>query len=191
MALANHLRNRKQRHQGSSLPEVLVSSAILASTVLATLQISNSTIAGMGQSKVRAQIDSAIAERMEKLRGHAFRYLCRTGTDSLHPTPGGCSDNSLSYELAYGEHDHDDPANHLANLKAMCASGLGQGLLDAIETNEPALLDAFSIEGSQPSVTITPSTSVDGNRLRVSFSASPVNTEVTTTLVPTAQGWCP
>jgi Tfp pilus assembly protein PilV len=199
MGLTIRLKSLKANHQGSSLPEVLVSSAILATTVLATLQISNSTIQGMGQSKVRAQIDSAIAERIENLRGHAFRYLCSKGEgeNSLHPQDAGCLKPGITYELSYGTHDHEDAANHLKDLKDLCkAKGMGEGLLNAInsaysQNSSANPLNQFTLEGTKPLITIKPESKSEGNQLRVTFTSSPVSTEVTTTLVPTAQGWCP
>ena len=176
----------RRRERGLSLPEVLVASAILATTVVSSLQLTGSSLHGMGHSKLRGQVDSAIAARMEDLRGHAFSYLCRSGTDSDHPQPGGCTDANLTQELDYGE------LPNRANLKALCSSnGLGAGLLAFVTSSHGSDVAPFVVPSTTPAVTVTPSFTVEGNRLNVTFDAPSVPMSVSSTLVPQAQGWCP
>lgn len=178
--------HRRRRDGGLSLPEVLVASAILATTVVSSMQLTSSSLQGMGHSKLRGQVDSAIAARMEDLRGHAFSYLCRSGTDSDHPQPGGCTDATLTQELDYGE------LPNRANLKQLCTSNaLGAGLLAYVTSNHASDVAPFVVPGTTPAVTVTPSFTAEGNRLNVTLAAPSVPISVSSTLVPQAQGWCP
>ena len=97
---------RRRKTAGITLPEVMVSSVILVATVATSLQLTGTSITGMGRSKLRGQVDSAIATLMEDLRSHAFEYLCATDA--------GCQDEHLSQEL-----DYDDSTNKTA-LKNLC-----------------------------------------------------------------------
>ena len=72
------LHPKKQTSRGSdgfSLPELMVSSVILAGVVAASAQLSSSTADGMRRSSLRAKTDSAMARRMEEIRHCAFFYL--------------------------------------------------------------------------------------------------------------------
>jgi Tfp pilus assembly protein PilV len=66
----------KPTQAGFSMPEVLVASFILIWVILSSLQLTSSSILGMGKSKRRGLVDAAIASRIEKLRSDAFSYLC-------------------------------------------------------------------------------------------------------------------
>ena len=97
---------------GFSLPEVMVASFILILVVLSSLQMTGSSILGMGRSKQRGLVDADIASHMETLREGAFRYLCTQG----------CANTELTKSLAFD----------LATLKPLCSdNNLGQGLLNA------------------------------------------------------------
>ena len=164
---------------GITLPEVMVSSVILVTTVATSLQLTGTSITGMGRSKLRGQVDSAIATRMEDLRSHAFEYLCATDA--------GCQDEHLSQEL-----DYDDSTNKTA-LKNLCKTqGLGAGLLAYVNNQHSSDMQPFIVPGTLPPTTITPTAQAEGNRLNVTYVANTVPpVSVASTLVPHAQGWCP
>ena len=69
----------KATQAGFSMPEVLVASFILIWVILSSLQLTSSSIMGMGKSKRRGLVDAAIASQIEKLRSDAFSYLCTQG----------------------------------------------------------------------------------------------------------------
>ena len=103
----------KHTNAGFSIPEVLVASFILIWVILSSLQLTSSSILGMGKSKRRGLVDTAIAAQIEKLRNDAFSYLCTQG----------CTDNELTKNLEFD----------LTALKPLCnTNNLGQGLLNAL-----------------------------------------------------------
>lgn len=156
------------------MPEVLVSSVILATTVAMSAQLSNSSMVAMGRSDQRTKVDAAIAERIEALRSQAFAYECLDDA--------GCHEALLSQALAYG--------NDLVAFKQACASKtLGADLRASIEENDSSLLSDFS--EPQTGVAIHSSVLADGNQLHVVLSAPAVGTTFSGTIVPMAQGWCP
>ena len=57
------------------MPEMMVSSFILATFVTLGTQLTNSTTDGMKRTNLRSKIDSAMALRMEEIRHCAFFYL--------------------------------------------------------------------------------------------------------------------
>ena len=159
----------KNSQAGFSMPEVLVASFILTAVVLSSLQLTSSSILGIGQSKRRGLVDTAIAAKIEQLRSDAFSYLCTQG----------CTGDELTKNLAF----------NLATLKPLCSTNsLGQGLLNAIPAaNKPASFTVDTIPPVNVAATYTP----DGNRLHVNYTATDPILSVNTTLVPHAQGWCP
>jgi hypothetical protein len=154
---------------GFSMPEVLVASFILIWVILSSLQLTSSSILGMGKSKRRNLVDTAIATQIEKLRSDAFIYLCTQG----------CTDNELTKTLEF----------NLIALKPLCSSNtLGQGLLNALPTEDkPSSLTVNTV----PPVVVQATYTADGNKLHVGYSATDIALTVNTTLVPHAQGWCP
>lgn len=159
----------KANDAGLSLPEVLLASVILAVVVLSSLQMTGTSILGIGRSRQRGMVDGEIASRMETLREGAFQYLCTQG----------CGDNELTKTLAFD----------LATLKPLCSTNsLGQGLLDSLpQQDRPS---SFTVD-STPPTEVEVAYAVSGNQLNVTFTATSVPLTVTTTLVPHAQGWCP
>ena len=154
---------------GFSLPEVMVASLILILVVLSSLQMTGSSIIGMGRSKQRGLVDTDIASHMETLREGAFRYLCTQG----------CANTELTKSLAFD----------LATLKPLCsANNLGQGLLNALAASDkPSSFIVNSVPPVEVKVAYTPS----GNQLNATFTATALPLSVSTTIVPHAQGWCP
>ena len=167
-------RSSKKAEKGLAMPEVLVSSAILAMTVAMSTQLSNSSMVAMGQSERRSKVDIAISERIESLRAHAFKYECLPQS--------GCHEDHLTKALAYG--------TDLEAFKQACANKtLGNDLRDSIEAEDPDLLSSFTIPGTNIEVSSTVLGS--GNQMNVVLHAGEVGTTFSATIVPMAQGWCP
>lgn len=159
----------KSSNCGFSMPEVLVASFILIWVILSSLQLTSSSIMGMGESKRRGLVDAAIAARIEKLRRDAFGYLCTQG----------CIDTELTKTLAF----------NLDELKPLCsANTLGQGFLNALTADDkPSNFTVNTI----PPVEVQAAYTAEGNRLHVNYTATDPSISINTTLVPHAQGWCP
>ena len=159
----------KATQAGFSMPEVLVASFILIWVILSSLQLTSSSIMGMGKSKRRGLVDAAIASQIERLRSDAFSYLCTQG----------CADAELTKSLEFD----------LITLKPLCSSNsLGQGLLSALPaTDTPSSFTVSTVPPANVQATYT----ADGNKLHISYSAPDLALVVNTTLVPHAQGWCP
>ena len=166
------------QHKGYALPEVMVSSVILAATITTSLQLTGSTLGGMNQSQMRSIIDNRITERIEGLRIHSFRYLCATNA--------GCQPNKLSSPLNY------DDSTGRETLKELCKnSSLGSGLKEYIISQDPLATSEFEINHAGRKAAITPSLEPDGHRLNILYSVDSPKMAITTTLVAHAQGWCP
>ena len=185
-ATKNRLPAFKKSSSGYSLPEVMISSVILASAVTMSVQLSNSTVDGMQRMDQRARVDSAMAAHMEKIRNRAFKLLCIQG----------CDDSQLTQQLKYD----------LTKLKPLCetnalGSSLSSSLKDTTGDNEdltiPFNINTLETDGSTSSVlsvTITPVVTHTGNQVNVTLNAklnkSKKDLSVSTSIVPHAQGWC-
>ena len=181
--MRNIIKTKKRIHchpaeNGYALPEVMVSSVILAATITASLQLTGSTLGGMSQSKLRAMVDNAITKKVEGLRVHSFRYLCAA--------KAGCQPNHQTMPL-----DYDDSSGREV-LKAICKnSELGSGLKNYILEQDTSAETAFAVTHAGKSATVTPSMTPDGHRLNVLYSVDSPKMSIATTLVAHAQGWCP
>ena len=158
---------------GYSLPEVMIGSVILASAVSMTAQLSNSTLDGMQRMDQRARLDSAMAARMEDIRDAAFRHLCIQG----------CDDSELTQQLKY----------NLTTLRPLCeTTKLGESLKTALTTSNLGT-GTFNLTDYDPTAESTPISSTvtaSGNQVNVTLSESSTGLNVTTSVVPHAQGWC-
>ena len=111
---------------GYSLPEVMISSVLLAAVVASSVRLTSSSILGMNRSKLRNQISTAMSERVETLRLEAFRFLCEQG----------CTNNELTQEIRYD----------LAALKPRCsAQDLGSSFLAHLQALKPPPTAAFTV----------------------------------------------
>ena len=172
------IQNCQVHDSGYALPEVLVSSVILTTTVAASLQLTGTTLGGMNQSQLRSMVDNAIVEKVEDLRVHSFQYLCASNS--------GCQPDHLTMPL-----DYDDSAGKEV-LKAICSnSGLGVGLKNYILSQDNSAESAFEVSHAGTTSTITPTLTPDGHRLNVLYSVNTPSMTISTTLVAHAHGWCP
>lgn len=163
----------KKSSSGYSLPEVMISSVILASAVTMSVQLSNSTVNGMQRMDQRARLDSAIAARMEDIRDAAFRHLCIQG----------CDDSQLSQQLKYD----------LTTLKDLCdKTDLGQSLETALSTSNlgSGTFNLTDYDPTADSIEIQSTVTASGNQVNVLISEASTGLSVSTTIVPHAQGWC-
>ena len=163
----------KKSSGGYSLPEVMISSVILASAVTMTVQLSNSTVDGMQRMDLRSRLDSAIAARMEDIRDAGFRHLCIQG----------CDDSQLTQQLKYD----------LTTLKDLCdKTELGKSLKTALSTSNLGT-GPFNLTDYDPtadSIEIQSTVTASGNQVNVLISEASTGLSVSTTIVPHAQGWC-
>ena len=169
----NRLPAFKKSNSGYSLPEVMISSVILASAVTMTVQLSNSTVDGMQRMDLRARLDSAIAARMEDIRDAGFRHLCIQG----------CDDSQLTQQLKYD----------LTTLKDLCdKTELGKSLKTALSTSSLGT-GTFNLTDYDPtadSIEIQSTVTASGNQVNVLISEASTGLSVSTSIVPHAQGWC-
>ena len=160
----------RRTSSGYSLPEVMISSVLLAAVVASSVRLTSSSILGMNRSKLRNQISTAMSERVETLRLEAFRFLCEQG----------CTNNELTQEIRYD----------LAALKPRCsAQDLGSSFLAHLQALKPPPTEAFTV--GETDAPVIPSFSASGNQLRINLDAPSIPMSMSTTLVPMAQGWCP
>ena len=168
-----HTSHKTLANGGYSLPEVMIGSVILASAVSMTAQLSNSTLDGMQRMDQRARLDSAMAARMEDIRDAAFRHLCIQG----------CDDSELTQQLKY----------NLTTLRPLCeTTKLGESLETALTTSNLGT-GTFNLTDYDPtaeSTTISSTVTASGNQVNVTLSESSTGLNVTTSVVPHAQGWC-
>ena len=171
--IKNRLPASKKISSGYSLPEVMISSVILASAVTMTVQLSNSTVDGMQRMDLRSRLDSAIAARMEDIRDAGFRHLCIQG----------CDDSQLTQQLKYD----------LTTLKDLCdKTELGKSLKTALSSSNLGT-GPFNLTDYDPtadSIEIQSTVTASGNQVNVLISEASTGLSVSTTIVPHAQGWC-
>ena len=155
---------------GFSLPEVMIVSAILAAVVTSSVRMTSSSVLGMNRSKLHQQASSALAARMETLRYEAFRYLCSQG----------CEHDQLTEERLYD----------IALLRPRClAADLGSSFYSHLHQLESAPHQPFTVTDSE--ILVTPTFAPSGNQLLATLEAPSIPLTLTTTLVPSAQAWCP
>ena len=155
---------------GYSLPEVMIASAILAAVVTSSVRMTSSSVLGMNRSKLHQQASSALAARMETLRYEAFRYLCSQG----------CEHDQLTEERLYD----------IALLRPRClAADLGSSFYSHLQQLESAPHQPFTVTDAE--ILVTPTFDPSGNQLLATLEAPSIPLTLTTTLVPSAQAWCP
>lgn len=165
------LSKRLQAQLGFSLPEVLVASTILFASVMQSAKLYNTSIQGMHHSQLRDGIDAAIHADLEQVRQQVFEWSQDSTTQ----------DGQLSYS---------PPSTACQN------HALASQLISDLGTTMPAtnyFLNLSGINTSTDGITITRTITADssnGNLLTVTYSSTS-NINKSTTLLPTAQGWCP
>ena len=172
---------QSRRSSGFSMPELMVSSFLLATFVTLGTQLTNSTTDGMKRTNLRSKIDSAMALRMEEIRHCAFFYLLDS---SLLVEGEDCRSHSfdLTQQLSYD----------LDTLSPLCAANTIGTSLSSHLSGE-GLSGNFNLQDydtKADSEIITSTMTPSGNQLRVSLSATSIPLSIQSTIVPHAQGWC-
>ena len=166
-------------HQGFSMPEVLISSALLA------LVVSNSSHlfmkSGLATSKgsSRDAVAAAVAQDLESLRTKAFQYHCHSGPCSTDPS-------EIAKPISYLDLSDSEK---IATMENRCQTkDLEEHMVETMELKD----ENFTIKGVTIESTLT--TSPDSNQLLVSYQAttdSPIKFSLNSSLSPAAEGWCP
>ena len=172
--------SRAPKTSGFTIIEMIVSILALAIAGTMVLKVTNSTTKAMNNMKKRSKIDSAIAARLEIIRDRSFRLLCTNGCDS----------SELNQELTYNE----------TTLIPLCdgnqGSGLGNHLLTDLN-NEGLNPTSFNVQDYDPtaeSMSINSTIVEDSNNpnaINVTISSSELSKQISTTIIPNAQKWCP
>ena len=166
--------------RGFTIIEMVVSILVLAITGTLVLNITNSTTKAMDKMNKRSKIDSAIAAHIEKIRDKAFRLLCTSG----------CENGELSQELTYNATILD------SDCDGGSGNGLGNRLLNELN-NEGLNPTSFNVQDYDPtaeSMTINSTIVEDSsnpNAINVTINSSELNKQISTTIIPNAQKWCP
>ena len=174
---------------GFSLPELMVSSVILAGVVAASAQLSSSTADGMRRSSLRAKTDSAVARRMEEIRHCAFFYLIDNNLKN-NPNQSDCRllQLNIAEQLKYPD------SSKIDTFKIYCDnSTLSTGLKAYLSSNQENLTTSFNLKDydqTATSVPITTEITSSGNLLQVTLVADAIPATIQSTIVPHAQGWC-
>lgn len=178
-----------KRSEGFSLPELLISSAILAGVVATSAQLSTSTADGMRRSSLRAKTDSAMARRMEEIRHCAFFYLIDNSLiNNSNQSDCRLLQLNIAEQLKYPDSSKTD------TFKSYCdKSALSTGLKAYLSSNPENLTTSFNLQDydqTAKSVPITTEITSSGNLLQVTLAADAIPVTIQSTIVPHAQGWC-
>ena len=174
------LHQKQQHNAGFSLPEVLVSSALLMMFVggIAQSQINSvKTISNAGQQNA---VQALIAEDINNLRRATFRWQCKADT--------ACTGDPA---------DEDVPMRYdTTQVADACIAGTMAEQMVAAEQKTFPLNKELPWNAEAPqraqAVTITRSIAAQGNQVDVTYTTSGSSSEITTTtsLVPQALHWC-
>ena len=181
MNLLKHHNNKNTvQFKAFTIIELVVGVLVFAIAGTMLIRLTNSTTSAMNKMNRQSKVDSAIAAHLEKLRDESFRHLCTNGCDS----------GELSKPLEY---DTD-------TLIPLCdggqGNGLGNHLLTALNIKglNPTSFNVQDYDETADSITINSTITEDPsnpNLLQVILNANEFNKQVTTTIMPTAQKWCP
>lgn len=199
------------------MPEVLVSSALLALVVVNTTSLYMNSGQTLRATSMRDAVNARIAEDLEVLRRESWEWACEAGTactglatdsdkpvryktarvsTALSSSPYGAPNQA--YQQACGINPQDPTGPRLPQTTAALMQSEqrhdGQLVFPAGPvnlswgSNPPPHANAITI---QRTIRVDPN---DGNQLLATYqttSASPVNVAASSTLIPQALGWCP
>ena len=180
MQFQNIKQSRASKTSGFTIIEMIVSILALAIAGTMLLEVTNSTTKAMNNMRKRSKIDSAIAAHLEIIRDRSFRLLCTNGCDS----------GELNQELTYNE----------TTLIPLCDGNQGSGLGNLLLTdlnNEGLNPTSFNVQDYDPtaeSMSINSTIVEDSNNpnaINVTISSSELSKQISTTIIPNAQRWCP
>ena len=179
-----------EANQGFSMPEVMISSALLALVVSNSTHLFMKSGVATSQGSSRDSVAAAVAKDLEGLRTKAFQYHCHSGPCSTDPS-------EIAKPISYV--DVTD-SNAVDAMETLCTN---KSLEDDMVANDSALttsgsiniaLDSTNVALSGITIQRTLATSSDSHQLLVSYQAtagSPIKFSLNSNLSPTAEGWCP
>ena len=166
--------------KGFTSIDMLISSSLISTVVALSSQLSNTSLDATQASVQKAKIDSAIASRIEEIREVSFYHLCEKSTAS------GKEEECNSDHINRQKYD-------LAKLQPFCSTNtLGNSLLQELSSKETDLTGDFYLNDYDSNATatlISTNAEASGNLLKLTFS-SEQTTQLSTVIVPHAQGWC-
>ena len=177
-------------HQGFSMPEVLISSALLALVVSNSSQLFMKSGLATSKGSSRDAVAAAVAKDLESLRTKAFQYHCHSGPCSTDPSKIA---KPISY-LDINSSTAIDAMETLCDNKFLEDDMVSKDgdLTTENPTTIPLPSDNVALQGITVERTLF--TSSDSHQLLVSYQAttdSPIKFSFNSSLIPTAEGWCP
>ena len=208
---------RNPGQSGFSLPEVMVSSALLAFLVASSTQLYVNSGQTVRRGSARDAVYARIADDLEELRRETWRFACENGTACTGEADH--ADIPVSYQTARLCTSTPCSNGELPQITALTAACTGRtlGTYMAANHNNSSGSPWFPLSGSTtldwtknlPSgtedeklaptkgMTIQRTISVnasDQNQIDVSYttnSGAPVAVSLNASLVPQALSWCP
>jgi type II secretory pathway pseudopilin PulG len=156
---------------GITVIELIVSAAILLIAIAASVSLFNSYIRDTSTAKQRDGITTVILKDLEGMKYSASRLWLSSGASTTSitvytPPSANCSADTLG-SAAVSQDSKFTSGSSIVSLDSTTAQALGNP-------------------------TITRSISHSGNLINIVYStSSPVPTRVSTSLLPSAIGWCP
>lgn len=202
-------------YQGFSIPEVLVSSALLAFLVASSTQLYVNSGKTVQRASARDAVYARIADDLEELRRETWRFACEDGT-ACTGNPDQ-SDMPVFYKTARNCAETTCTSaqeTETAGLTAACTSRTLAAYMAANHTRSGSkpvfpLTSPTTLAWTTnlPTGTLAPPqtngvtierritlNSADSNQLDVAYStsaSSPISVKLNASLVPQALSWCP
>ena len=170
---------------GFSMPEVLVSSALLAFVVASSTQLYINSGSTIQKSSLRDAVNARIAEDLEELRRESWRWACEDGSEGGIPTACTGSTADADKPVAYktGRSVYSTFAE-LARYKQACGFGTNSSRISqttaALMQQERTFADGSKAFPSGP-VTLSWSKNLPANTTAPAHTAS-VNIQRTITV---------
>ena len=177
-------------HQGFSMPEVLISSALLALVVSNSSQLFMKSGVATSKGSSRDAVAAAVAKDLESLRTKAFQYHCHSGPCSTEPSKIA---KPISY-LDINSSTAIDAMETLCDNKSLEDDMVSKDNELTTDTATTLALDSNNVALQGITIERTLATSSDSHQLLVSYQAttdSPIKFSLNSSLSPAAEGWCP
>lgn len=203
-------RPSRHRDQGFSLPEVMVSSILVALVVTNSTNLYMRSQGSLRSTSLRDAVNARIAADLEDLRNRSWRFGCEDGTQG----------SSISTACTGNSQDADRPVRY----KSGRAAGAGptplqeyqdacdaapniNGMAALMQTKDPRFQNGTTtlqlasngenraLASSNVSIQRTIRLdNADRNKLHITYATTdgaPVRVRLNSTIVPQALGWCP
>ena len=194
-----------RKEQGFSMPEVLVSSFLLAMVVTSSAQMFMRSGNTLNQASLRDAVQARIAQDLDELRRETWRWRCEAGT--------GCTGNADDADKPVAYETGRTGAAEISVLRNACGfdssrNRIAQTVASRMQIEEPDIFPPgpTTLAWSSNGITPPPLTSTveiqrkinvkadDGNQLEVHYtttSDSLIQTSFDAILTPEALAWCP